>query len=116
FSEFAAHQQKYSDTSVLPTPVFFFGMEPGEEISVDIEQGKTLIIKFVTLGDPHPDGGRLVFFELNGQPREVLVMDRALAGEAKKTPKAEANNPLHVGAPMPGVVVSAMVAAGEQVA
>ena len=73
FADFVAHQQKYSDTSVLPTPVFFYGMEPGEEISVDIEQGKTLIIKFLTVGDPHPDGSRTVFFELNGQPREVTV-------------------------------------------
>ena len=56
FPEFAAHQAKYSDTSVLPTPVFFYGMEPGEEVSVDIEPGKTLIIKFLTVGDPHPDG------------------------------------------------------------
>src|SRR5262249_1507649 len=60
FPEFVAHQQKYSDTSLLPTPVFFYGMEPGEEISVDIEPGKTLIIKFLTVGDPHPDGTRLV--------------------------------------------------------
>ena len=56
---------------MLPTPVFFYGMEPGEEVSVDIEPGKTLIIKFLTVGDPHLDGRRLVFFELNGQPREV---------------------------------------------
>ena len=80
-----ARSAKYSDTSVLPTPVFFYGMEPGEEISVEIEPGKTLIIKFLTVGDPHPDGQRLVFFELNGQPREVLVLDRSLAGEVAST-------------------------------
>src|SRR5207302_9948349 len=84
FSDFLAHEQKYSDTSLLPTPVFFYGMEPGEEISVDIEKGKTLIIKVLTVGDPHPDGRRLVFFELNGQPREVLVEDQSLAGEARR--------------------------------
>jgi pyruvate carboxylase len=115
FPDFAAHQQKYSDTSRLPTPVFFYGMEPGEEISVDIEKGKTLIIKFVTVGDPHPDGRRLVFFELNGQPREVPVEDRALVGEARKHPKAEAGNPYQIGAPMPGLVVTVTVAPGEQV-
>src|SRR4029077_281509 len=78
FPEFVEHERKYSDTSILPTPVFFYGMEPGEEISVDIEMGKTLIIKFLTVGDPHPDGTRLVFFELNGQPREVVVLDKKL--------------------------------------
>ena len=62
---------------MLPTPVFFYGMEPGEEVSIDIERGKTLILKFLTVGDPHEDGSRTVFFELNGQPREVVVMDRS---------------------------------------
>src|SRR5262249_42008917 len=80
FPDYAAHLGKYSDTSVLPTPVFFYGMEPGEEISVHIEKGKTLILKFQTVGDPHPDGNRLVFFELNGQPREGLGVDRRAGG------------------------------------
>ena len=93
FDDFVAHQRKYSDTSVLPTPVFFYGMEPGEEVSVDIEPGKTLIIKFLTVGDPHPDGRRLVFFELNGQPREVLVLDRSWRREVRARPKAEPGNP-----------------------
>src|SRR5262249_2082254 len=116
FPEFAAHQQTYSDTSVLPTPAFFYGLEPGEEVSVDIEAGKTLIIKFLTVGDPHPDGTRTVFFELNGQPREVLVLDRSLGDEVRRRPKAEPGNPRHVGAPMPGLVVSVTAAPGEEVA
>ncbi len=116
FPEFAAHQGKYSDTSVLPTPAFFYGMEPGEEISVEIEPGKTLIIKYLTVSDLHPDGNRLVFFELNGQPREVLVADRSVAGEVRTHPKADADNPHQVGAPMPGLVVSVTVAPDEQVA
>jgi pyruvate carboxylase len=116
FPEFAAHVQKYSDTSLLPTPVFFYGMEAGEEISVDIEPGKTLIIKFVTIGDPLPDGHRLVFFELNGQPREVPVVDRSLGGEVQRHPKAQAGNLGEVGAPMPGVVVNVPVSPGEEVA
>jgi pyruvate carboxylase len=100
---------------VLPTPVFFYGMEKGEEIGVDIEEGKTLIIKFLAVGDPHLDGRRLVFFELNGQPREVLVLDKSLAGEVRTRPKAEAGNPSHVAAPMPGLVVRVNVAEGEVV-
>jgi pyruvate carboxylase len=115
FPEFAAQQAKYSDLSVLPTSVFFFGMQPGEEISVDIEKGKTLIIKFLTVGDPHPDGTRLVFFELNGQPREVLVQDRTLEGGSGAHPKADANDPHQIGAPMPGLVVRVTVAPGEEV-
>jgi pyruvate carboxylase len=116
FPAFLAHQAKYSDTSVLPTPVFFYGMVPGEEVSVNIEEGKTLIIKFQTVGDPHLDGTRLVFFELNGQPREVVVVDRSLAGDVKAHPKAEPGDPKQVGAPMPGLVVTVAVAPGEHVA
>ncbi|HXG10109.1 MAG TPA: pyruvate carboxylase [Gemmataceae bacterium] len=116
FPDFIAHQHKYSDTSVLPTPVFFYGMEPGEEVSVDIEKGKTLIIKFLTVGDPHPDGHRIVFFELNGQPREVLVLDRSLQAAGQAHPKADPGDPLQVGAPMPGLVVGVAVKPGDEVA
>jgi pyruvate carboxylase len=90
-------------------------MEPGEEVSIDIERGKTLILKFLAVGDPHEDGSRTVFFELNGQPREVVVTDRSLAGKVAAHPKAEPGNPLQVGAPMPGLVVRVAVEAEEQV-
>jgi pyruvate carboxylase len=116
FPDLAAHQTLYSDTSVLPTPTFFYGMEPGEETSIDIEVGKTLIVKFLTVGDPHEDGTRMVFFELNGQPREVSVLDNSLKGKVAARKKAEAANKLHVGAPMPGLVSRVLVAAGEEVA
>ena len=118
FTDFADHVRRYSDTSVIPTDVFFHGMQPGDETSVDIEAGKTLIIKFLTVGEPHADGRRLVFFELNGQPREVLVLDKALSGlgAAARRTKAEPGNPLHVAAPMPGAVVGVAVAVGERVA
>jgi pyruvate carboxylase len=56
--------------------VFFYGMEPGEEISVDLERGKTLIVRYLASSEPHEDGTRTVFFELNGQPRSVRVADR----------------------------------------
>ncbi len=115
FPDLAAHLAKYSDTSVLPTPVFFYGMEAGEETSIDIERGKTLILKFVAVGEAHADGSRTVFFELNGQPREIVVTDRSLGGKVAAHPKAEPGNPLHVGAPMPGLVVRVMVEAEGQV-
>ncbi len=117
FADFIDHLHTYSDVSVLPTLTFFFGMQKGEEVSVEIEPGKTLFIKFLTVGDPHIDGKRTVFFELNGQPREVLVYDRSLTGTTIETrKKAEAGNPKHVAAPMPGSVVAVMVEVGEPVA
>jgi pyruvate carboxylase len=115
FPDLAAHEAKYSDTSVLPTTVFFYGMEPADETSIDIEPGKTLVLKFLTVGEAHADGSRTVFFELNGQPREVVVADNALAGTGVTRRKAEAGNPLHVAAPMPGLVARVAVEPGEQV-
>jgi pyruvate carboxylase len=116
FAEYAARQEQYGDTSVLPTPVFFYGPEPGEEFTFDIERGKTLIVKYLTMGDPHPDGRRTVFFELNGQSRNVTVQDRSLDSSAVHHPKADANDPNHVGAPMPGSVVTVAVHVGDAVA
>jgi pyruvate carboxylase len=116
FEQFAVHQQHYGDTGVLPTSVFLYGMESQEEIAVDIEPGKTLIIKFLTVGEPHADGTRGVFFELNGQPREVTVTDKSLVNEATVAAKADPNNPKQIGASMPGMVVLVAVQAGEKVA
>ena len=117
FSDFAEHQAKYSDLSVLPTPAYFFGMTKGEEVSIEIESGKTLIIKFLTIGEPQADGRRVVYFELNGQPREVLVTDKSLSGgSVKARAKAETGNAKHIAAPMPGAVVAVAVAPGDEVA
>lgn len=115
FTEFAESQAKYSDLSVLPTPVFFRGMQKGQEVSVEIEPGKTLIIKFLTVGEAQADGRRVVFFELNGQPREVFAIDKSLGGTIKTRTKADVGNAKHVAAPMPGSVVAVSVAVGEDV-
>jgi len=115
FLDYSEHLRQYSDVSVLPTPVFFYGMQPGQEIAVDIEPGKTLIIKFLAVGEPDQEARRTIFFELNGQPREVKVVDRSLASAIVAHPKAEADNPYHVPAPFPGRVVSVSVSAGDSV-
>jgi pyruvate carboxylase len=115
FPDLAAHQRSYSDTSILPTPMFFFGPEPEAEYNVEIEPGKTLIVKLLTVGEPHADGKRTVFFELNGQPREVQVADRSLASSVRETPKADPNDPNQIGAPLPGLVVGVGVVAGDPV-
>ena len=117
FAEFAEHQAKYSDLSVLPTPAYFFGMAKGDEVSIEIEPGKTLIIKFITVGEAQPDGRRTVYFELNGQPREVAVADKSLsAGAVKARAKADPGHAKHVAAPMPGAVVAVGVAVGDEIA
>src|SRR6202000_2127940 len=99
FLKYDKFKQDYSDVSVLPTPPFFYGLKSGEEITVDIEAGKTLIIKFLTASDPQPDGTRPLFFELNGQPREVNVRARALRVEERSHPKADPSDPGQMRAP-----------------
>ena len=115
FPDLAAHARSYADTSVLPTPLFFFGPEIGTENLVEIEPGKTLIVKLLTVGEAHDDGTRTVFFELNGQPREVVVTDRSLASAVRETPKADPADPNQVAAPLPGLVVGVAVNVGDAV-
>jgi pyruvate carboxylase len=104
FLKFDKFRQTYSDVGVLPTPAFFYGLKSGEEITVEIESGKSLIIKFLTISEPHPDGTRTLFFELNGQPREITVRDRALRPAERAHPKADPGDPGQVGAHTAGVI------------
>ena len=117
FSDFAAAQESYGPVSVLPTPVYFYGMKPEDEIFVDIEKGKTLVVRCLAVGEPDDKGMVTVFFELNGQPRRVKVPDRAhgAANGSRARRKAEPGNDAHVGAPMPGVVSTLAVAQGQAV-
>jgi pyruvate carboxylase len=115
YEDFCGHVLKYSDTSDLPTPQFFYGMEPGEEISVEIEPGKTLITKYLTVSEAHPDGRRTVFFELNGQPREVDIVDKSRESKSSATIKADPADPRQIGANMPGMVVTVAVQPGTAV-
>jgi len=115
YPEFDKHRQEYSDTSVIPTPTFFYGLEPGQETSIDIEPGKTLIIKLNAIGKVHPDGTRHIFFELNGQQRQVVVRDQSAQSDEVEREKADKGNPKHVGAPMPGKVLKLNVKAGDTV-
>jgi pyruvate carboxylase len=115
YAGFAEHWQHYEDTSAIPTANFFYGLQAGEETAVEIERGKTLIIRYLTTGEARSDGTRTVFFELNGQPREVNVADRSVEGVITKSPKAEPDNPSHVAAPMPGKVSAVSVRNGQAV-
>ncbi len=115
FTDFAKHRRRYGDVSVLPTRAFFYGMEPGEEITAGLEQGKALIIRFLALGDADEHGERSVYFELNGQPRTLKVADNSLADSHALVRKADPDNPGHIAAPMPGVVSAVLVENGENV-
>ncbi|MEO7145660.1 MAG: pyruvate carboxylase subunit B, partial [Bryobacteraceae bacterium] len=109
FLKFSKARAAYGDIEVLPTPQFFYGLEKGDEVTAELEPGKLLVIKFVAVSEPHPDGTRTIFFELNGQPREVTVRDRSLVATVAARLKADPAKPGHVGAPIPGAVTSVAV-------
>ncbi len=115
FTEFAATVRRYGPVSVLPTPVFFYGMQPGSEIAVEIEPGKTLIIVLMTIGETDEEGQVKVFFELNGQPRIIWVRDRTAAVKTAPRRKAQEGDPAHIAAPMPGSVSTIAVRVGQDV-
>ncbi|MBA3479053.1 MAG: pyruvate carboxylase, partial [Lautropia sp.] len=115
FKEYWEHRRNYGDVSSLPTPVFFYGMREREEVAIDIDPGKTLIVRLQGLSPPDEEGMVRVFFELNGQPRTVRVRKAGIVSSVVQRPKAEGGNPLQVAAPMPGMVVTVAVRAGQAV-
>ncbi|HEY8991853.1 MAG TPA: pyruvate carboxylase [Luteolibacter sp.] len=116
FADYVAFRSKYDDLGGLPTPAFFYGLQPGEEIEFEIDPGKTLIIKLVSVGEPDLEGRRTLFYELNGMPRESMVRDKALQSVAKPArEKGDPDNPAHACAPMPGMVTEIAVSPGQEV-
>jgi pyruvate carboxylase len=115
FADFAKFQTANSDVSCLPTPAFFYGLRPGEEIQVSIEDGKVLFIKLINLGAPDKDGRRVISYELNGMPRESTVLDKSISKEVKSRAKAAANDPMQIGAPIPGMITAFEATVGKAV-
>ncbi|SNZ05301.1 pyruvate carboxylase [Cohaesibacter gelatinilyticus] len=116
FLDYMGRHRRYGPVRTLPTRTFFYGMEPGEQVTAEIDPGKTLEITLLAVGETNEDGEVKVFFELNGQPRVIRVSDAKAKASSIQRPKAEAGNAKHVGAPMPGVVASVAVTAGQKVA
>ncbi len=115
FLDYMGRHRTYGPVRTLPTQTFFYGMEPGNEISAEIDPGKTLEIRLQAVGETNEEGEVKVFFELNGQPRTIRVPNRKAAATTAKRPQAELGNANHLGAPMPGVVASVAVTAGQNV-
>ncbi|MEI6177331.1 MAG: pyruvate carboxylase [Verrucomicrobiota bacterium] len=116
FADFIAFKNKYDDLSALPTPAFFYGLQIGEEIEIEIDPGKILIIKLISIGEADTAGRRALFYELNGMPRESIVFDNSLKSVSKASrTKGEPGNPAHACAPMPGMVSEVAVSIGQEV-
>lgn len=115
FEEFDRHRQEFSDTSVLSTPLYFYGLEVGDETSIEIQPGKTLIVKLTAIGKVHDDATRDIYFELNGEPRQISVKDHSVESDEAEHQKAERGNDKEIGAPMPGKIFKLNVSVGDEV-
>ena len=115
FEQYAQTADSFGDISVLDTPTFLYGLKIGEEIEVEIEKGKTLIIKLVSIGEPQHDGTRVLYFEMNGQSRELVIQDLTVEVDGSIAPKADPSNPNQIGATMPGTVLKVVVNRGSTV-
>ncbi|WP_209121885.1 pyruvate carboxylase [Alkalihalobacillus sp. BA299] len=113
FLEYAQLKDQFGDLSPLDTLTFFYGMSVDEEINIEIEHGKTLFVKLISIGEAQVNGTRTIYFELNGKPREVTVQDLNIKTSVVVKPKAEKNNPHHIGASMPGTVLNVLVKKGD---
>ncbi|WP_153720546.1 pyruvate carboxylase [Sporosarcina cascadiensis] len=115
FEEYIETKKQFGDVSVISTPQFLYGLRLGEEIEVEIEVGKTLIVKLVSIGEPQPNGTRVLYFELNGQSREVVIQDMHIETKDVKKQKADPSNESHIAATMPGTVLQVAVSLGAKV-
>ena len=115
FTTYENFTKQFADVSVLDTPTYFYGMRLGEEIEVEIEQGKTLFIRLVSISEARSDGTRVMYFELNGQSREIIIRDKSIQSDVFELPKADEEDPKQIGATMPGTVIKMLCKEGDKV-
>ena len=115
FLDYMGRHKAYGPVRTIPTKTFFYGMEAGEEITAEIDPGKTLEIRLQAIGETNEEGDSRVFFELNGQPRVIRVPNRKIKSQTAARAKIEVGNLAHIGAPMPGVVASVATKVGKEV-
>jgi pyruvate carboxylase len=116
FEEYWQHYKAYGDVSRVPTKNFLFGMDLNEEVEVEMAEGKTLLIRLLSIGPADKHGRRTVFFKLNGQTRNIVIADKSLGKEKKENQKIDKNNPKQIGSPLPGMLSRILVKAGDKVA
>ncbi|MGZ0708013.1 pyruvate carboxylase [Coraliomargarita sp. W4R53] len=115
FKDLVKYLNEFGHARVLPTPAFFYGLKPGEEISVEIEEGKILIVKLIYVSEPDKEGLRTLTFELNGRARECVIQDHSIKSETKRRTKADSADKMQVGAPIPAMVTAVTATVGHKV-
>ena len=112
-----AHENyiKYGNVSILPTKNFFYGMEQREEIMIELEPGKTIIVKLLSVSPANEEGKRTVFFRVNGENRFVEITDTSLNIETQTNLQADPNNEKEYGAPLQGMLYKMLVKPGQEI-
>ena len=113
FEDFYTHYQKFGAVSILNTPTFFYGLQANEEIMVEIDNGKNILIKYLNMSEPSESGHRVVFFKLNGQDRSIEIKDRKIKTEVIRNKKADAVG--DIGAPLQGALSKILVKEGQEI-
>ena len=113
YEDYCEHFEAYNDVTRLESHVYFYGLRKGEETTLQIGEGKVLIIKFLEMSEPDNEGKRMLTFEVNGSVREVPIVDEKLAVQSDNKLKADKNNPAHVGSSIPGTVNEVFVKSGD---
>ncbi|KAA9332797.1 pyruvate carboxylase [Adhaeribacter soli] len=115
FEQYHKHQEVYGDVSIIPTRIFFYGMKQDEEAIIDIAKGKSIIVKYESMGPANDEGIRTVFFKLNGQTRNIEVQDKSVKVTKKENRKIDKTDPKQIGAPLQGMLSKVLVKGGQQV-
>ncbi|MDX5418347.1 MAG: pyruvate carboxylase subunit B, partial [Hymenobacteraceae bacterium] len=115
YEAFHKHYEQFGNVSKIPTRLFFYGMQPGEEAIIDIARGKSIVIKYQSMGHVNEDGMRTVFFKLNGQTRNIEVRDKSVKVERVQHQKVDKGNPKHIGAPLQGLLSKILVEKDQEV-
>ena len=115
FADYWQHRQQFGDVSRVPTPVFFYGLQPGEETIIEIARGKSVIVSLESVGVIDEEGERTIFFSLNGQTRNLQVRDKSVEVSKVSNAKAEKANAKQVGAPLQGLLSKVLVEPGQEV-
>ena len=115
FLDYCKAYDQFGEVKLLDTPTFFYGMRLGEKINVEIEKGKVLIIRLDEIGEADEEGNRILFFNLNGQRREIVVNDKSIQSTIVHRKKAEPTDKNQYGATMSGSVLQVLVKKGDHV-
>ena len=115
YEDYCEHFQAYNDVSKLESHVYFYGLRPGEETTIQIEEGNDTLIKFVGKSEPDEKGYRILQFEVNGFLREVKILDKHFEVKADRRLKTDPKNPGHLGATLPGTICDIRIKEGDRV-